>query len=45
MESNGEPLKIHISHSTKQILDKFGTFYLELRGDIEMKGKWRFLQV
>lgn len=39
MESNGEPLKIHISHSTKTILDSFGTFDVTDRGMIEMKGK------
>lgn len=39
MESNGEALKIHISHSTKQILDKFGTFDIESRGYVSMKGK------
>ncbi|XP_073540516.1 atrial natriuretic peptide receptor 2 isoform X4 [Phyllobates terribilis] len=39
MESNGEALKIHISSATKEVLDEFGCFQLELRGDIEMKGK------
>ncbi|CAG2105133.1 unnamed protein product [Medioppia subpectinata] len=39
MESNGEPLKIHISPSTKSVLDLFGTFVLEARGDIPIKGK------
>lgn len=39
MESNGEPLKIHISQSTKTILDKFGTFDVTERGLVEMKGK------
>jgi hypothetical protein len=39
MESNGEALKIHISHSTKQILDKFGTFDIAVRGNVSMKGK------
>lgn len=39
MESNGEALKIHISNSTKQILDKFGTFDVESRGYVTMKGK------
>ncbi|GJQ80786.1 hypothetical protein Trydic_g9377 [Trypoxylus dichotomus] len=39
MESTGEPLKIHISDATKEILDKFGTFKLELRGEVELKGK------
>uniref|UniRef100_A0A670YZM7 Guanylate cyclase n=1 Tax=Pseudonaja textilis TaxID=8673 RepID=A0A670YZM7_PSETE len=37
MESNGEALKIHISAATKEILDEFGCFLLELRGDVEMK--------
>lgn len=32
-------LKIHVSDTTKEILDKFGTFQLELRGEVEMKGK------
>lgn len=41
MESNGEPLKIHISHSTKTILDTFGTFDITDRGLVEMKGKGR----
>ncbi|XP_035776449.1 atrial natriuretic peptide receptor 1-like isoform X2 [Anopheles albimanus] len=39
MESTGHPLKIHVSDATKQILDKFGTFRMELRGDVELKGK------
>ncbi|XP_046396086.1 atrial natriuretic peptide receptor 1-like [Ischnura elegans] len=39
MESNGLPLKIHLSSSTKEVLDTFGTFKLELRGEVEMKGK------
>lgn len=39
MESNGEPLKIHISQSTKTILDKFGTFDVTERGLVSMKGK------
>jgi len=30
-------LKIHVSPSTKLLLDKFGTFELKLRGDVEMK--------
>lgn len=32
-------LKIHVSEAAKQILDKFGTFNLELRGEVELKGK------
>ncbi|KAM6435640.1 atrial natriuretic peptide receptor 1 isoform 2-T3 [Liasis olivaceus] len=39
MESNGEALKIHLSAATKSILEEFGCFELDLRGDIEMKGK------
>ncbi|XP_064471809.1 atrial natriuretic peptide receptor 1-like [Ornithodoros turicata] len=39
MESNGLPLKIHVSSSTKEVLDTFKTFQLELRGEVEMKGK------
>lgn len=32
-------LQIHVSEATKRILDKFGTFKLELRGEVELKGK------
>lgn len=39
MESNGEALKIHMSHSTKQILDTFGNFDIAERGLVAMKGK------
>ncbi|XP_076352674.1 atrial natriuretic peptide receptor 1-like [Tachypleus tridentatus] len=39
MESNGEALRIHVSHETKKILDIFGNFHLSVRGDIELKGK------
>ncbi|KAM9528490.1 atrial natriuretic peptide receptor 1 isoform 4-T4 [Salvelinus alpinus] len=39
MESHGSPLKIHVSSSTKALLDTFRTFRCELRGDIHMKGK------
>ncbi|CRK98556.1 CLUMA_CG011905, isoform B [Clunio marinus] len=39
MESNGEALKIHMSSTTKQILDKFGSFDVTLRGSIAVKGK------
>nr|XP_056709736.1 atrial natriuretic peptide receptor 1 [Euleptes europaea] len=39
MESNGEALKIHLSAATKSILEEFGCFELEARGDVEMKGK------
>lgn len=30
-------LKIHVSSATKEVLDEFGYFDLELRGDVEMK--------
>ncbi|CAG2180165.1 unnamed protein product [Oppiella nova] len=39
MESNGMPLRIHISPSTKEILDSFNTFVTESRGEIPIKGK------
>lgn len=32
-------LRIHVSWATKHILDTFQTFKLELRGDVELKGK------
>jgi atrial natriuretic peptide receptor A len=32
-------LRIHVSDYAHQILDKFGTFQLELRGEVELKGK------
>lgn len=34
-------MRIHVSETTKDILDKFGTFDLELRGEVELKGKGR----
>jgi len=39
MESNGLPLKIHISETTRAALLVWGTFVIELRGEVEMKGK------
>ncbi|KAL5289037.1 hypothetical protein ACFFRR_009314 [Megaselia abdita] len=39
MESTGLPLKIHVSSAAKDILEKFGTFKVELRGQVELKGK------
>lgn len=40
MESHGEPLKVHISSSTKEVLEmNFPNFKISLRGDIEVKGK------
>lgn len=38
MESNGEPLKVHISEKTKLVLDTFHNFRTELRGNVELKG-------
>lgn len=43
MESNGEPLKIHISHNTKTLLDTFGSFDVTERGLVPMKGKGEML--
>ena len=34
---NFTALKIHVSPTTKEALDHFKTFVLELRGDIELK--------
>lgn len=34
---------IHMSDATKQILSRFGTFKMDLRGDVELKGKGRML--
>ncbi|KAL2084551.1 hypothetical protein ACEWY4_020069 [Coilia grayii] len=39
MESTGEALKIHVSEATHKVLQEFNCFQLELRGDVEMKGK------
>jgi guanylate cyclase len=39
MESNGEPLKIHISLQCKEALDKLGGYIMEDRGLVNMKGK------
>ncbi|KAG5888051.1 hypothetical protein JTB14_032859 [Gonioctena quinquepunctata] len=39
MESNGEPLKIHISAQCKEALDKLGGYVIEERGVVSMKGK------
>lgn len=37
METNGEPLKIHVSPTTKTLLDTFQTFRLDCRGEVAMK--------
>ncbi|PAA73242.1 hypothetical protein BOX15_Mlig025214g3 [Macrostomum lignano] len=39
MESNGLPLKIHISSLTYAILEEIGGFVTTERGEVEMKGK------
>lgn len=39
MESHGEPMKIHISEDSANILSRFGTFIIEPRGQVEIKGK------
>ncbi|XP_064201685.1 atrial natriuretic peptide receptor 1-like [Anguilla rostrata] len=41
MESNGEALRIHVSEATRSVLEEFNCFQLELRGEVEMKGKGR----
>ncbi|CAH0555548.1 unnamed protein product [Brassicogethes aeneus] len=43
MESNGEPLKIHISVQCKDALDKLGGYIIEERGLVYMKGKGEVL--
>ncbi|XP_041649499.1 atrial natriuretic peptide receptor 1-like [Cheilinus undulatus] len=39
MESTGEALKIHVSAATRVVLLEFNCFQLELRGEIDIKGK------
>ena len=39
MESNGAPLKIHVSQATRDALQTFNTFQLEFREELEVKGK------
>lgn len=39
MESHGEPMKIHISEDTASILGRCGTFIIESRGQVDIKGK------
>ncbi|XP_064112550.1 atrial natriuretic peptide receptor 2-like [Macrobrachium nipponense] len=42
MESNGLPLRIHVSPATYQMLsDYYPSFKLECRGEVDMKGKGR----
>lgn len=39
MESHGEPMKIHTSEDSANILSRFGIFEIEPRGQMEIKGK------
>ncbi|XP_065672466.1 atrial natriuretic peptide receptor 2 isoform X2 [Hydra vulgaris] len=39
MESSGLALRIHVSPESHKILDQLGTYKLEKRGPVEMKGK------
>ncbi|XP_055083902.1 atrial natriuretic peptide receptor 1-like [Periophthalmus magnuspinnatus] len=39
MESTGEALKVHVSSATRDVLMDFNCFQLELRGEIDIKGK------
>ncbi|CAH8486676.1 unnamed protein product [Schistosoma turkestanicum] len=39
MESTGSAFRIHVSPTTKSILDILGGYYLQLRGKVELKGK------
>ena len=43
MESNGEPLRIHISCECRKALDKIGGYVTEERGYVPMKGKGEVL--
>lgn len=40
MESNGQPLRIHVSDCTKDLLDKFQTFMFKSRGQVNLKVKF-----
>ncbi|KAF5404572.1 hypothetical protein PHET_02059 [Paragonimus heterotremus] len=39
MESTGAAFRIHVSPTTKEILDELGGYHLELRGKVELKGR------
>ncbi|XP_013174643.1 PREDICTED: atrial natriuretic peptide receptor 2-like, partial [Papilio xuthus] len=43
MESTGQPLRIHLSESTRALLEQWGTFTVERRGEVELKGRGRML--
>lgn len=36
-------LRIHLSESTRALLEQWGTFAVERRGDVELKGRGRML--
>ena len=39
MESNGLALRVHVSPECKIILDELGSYHLQERGPVQMKGK------
>ncbi|GFO05795.1 Atrial natriuretic peptide receptor 2 [Plakobranchus ocellatus] len=39
MESNGEPMRIHCSKATRDLLVQLGRYKIDLRGEIDIKGK------
>ncbi|CAH0715317.1 unnamed protein product, partial [Brenthis ino] len=39
MESTGEPMKIHISQTTKAALEEIGNYIMESRGVVDVQGK------
>lgn len=43
MESNGEPLRIHISPQCREALLKIGGYEMEERGLVKLKGKGDFI--
>ncbi|CAG9563814.1 unnamed protein product [Danaus chrysippus] len=43
MESTGQPLRIHLSENTRLLLEQWGTFIVERRGEVELKGRGRML--
>ncbi|KPJ10473.1 Atrial natriuretic peptide receptor 1 [Papilio machaon] len=45
MESTGQrtTLRIHLSESTRVLLEQWGTFTVERRGEVELKGRGRML--
>ncbi|KAI8419873.1 hypothetical protein MSG28_008500 [Choristoneura fumiferana] len=43
MESTGQPLRIHLSESTRALIEQWGTFVVERRGEVELKGRGRML--